>query len=121
MLRRTIFVGLAAFIVVAATAVFTPSAGAASACGGACHPDGSTTLHETGAKPSTSCVHDPACGGGAALAQAGTPLFLAVAAGALVFAVALMRRRFRVPRASVARGTLLANRLFHPPQFLLGS
>jgi hypothetical protein len=44
-----------------------------------------------------------------------------VAAVTITFVTALVRRRFRNRRAPVFAGTLLANRLFHPPQFVLGS
>jgi hypothetical protein len=122
-LRALTLTGLVALVLFAAASVFSLAPpDAAHACSQSCETTGSgTRVARTGTAPATTCVRDAGCGGGGALTSMGTPLLIGVAAVAITFVATLLRRRFRNGRIQAFAGTLLASRLFHPPQFVLGS
>src|SRR3954470_24904797 len=122
-LRALTMTGLVALVLFAAASAFSPApTTAAPACASLCDTTGAgTRVARTGTTPAGTCVRDAGCGGGGALTSIGTPLLIGVAAAAITFVATLVRRRFRNRRAPAFAGTLLASRLFHPPQFVLGS
>jgi hypothetical protein len=120
--RRVVMFVVAVIVLLAAasTPAFALDTSATPApCAHACGTGTSSvgTRHDT---PTSPCVHDAGCGGGASLSSTSSSLVVAVLAAPLVVACALAARRSRVRRTTPPAGSLLADRLFHPPRLALG-
>jgi hypothetical protein len=120
--RRVVMFVVAVIVLLAAAstpALALDTTSVSAACAHACGT-GSSSVGTQKHPPQPPCVHDAGCGGGGALSTASSSLVLGVLAAPLIVACALVTRRHRSHRIVLRPGTLLADRLFHPPRLALG-
>jgi hypothetical protein len=114
-LAVTLLLAAASSPALAADRTSSTPASCAHSCGA-----GDTAASTRNNAPSSSCVHDPGCGGGASLSSSSSSPFAAVLAAPLLIAVVVAVRRFRVRHSVPATETSLADRLFRPPRLSFG-
>ena len=97
----------------------TGSGGAAVATSDCTHPctTGSQSVSRTGSPPSTPCIRDVGCGGGALGSSISVVAVVLVVIGAAALGGGIWRRRTASVRTRTGR--LLTGGLFRPPRALL--